>query len=330
MIDPSSPFESFSSLSYQFVEESPGSGDEEFLEESRENTSANGWPTAATRNWFMVEMKKGLINHLTYLVSIRLPREDPEEIRGEVGLCIAQWCDKDSFRKFFDSGKYPSRKLLSDYVWRSVTTGMMHRGIDAQLRDRTGAKTQAEVRAGKPAPVSQKLAPNTWKAVTITDESTQERSTEIVDKGLNPEQASIESSNHDACLETAKNILRLRRPRGAVRRVQVLEAAIRGAAKGELEEQLGVSSLRATFLRQEVRDDLREGLKMLETARKVLHMVLDEPYITQTEIVEDLGFTTKEEVKEVKRITQILIRRKLITSKNGSFLGTSAAHNEIF
>ncbi len=329
------PFEGFSSLSCQdevqefwlpleYVDQEEALSVTSGIASAHKKTPTNG----LTKTWLMGELKKGLLDHLTNIVATRLPREERDEILGEVGLCITQWQVKGSFDNLLaEVGHGPSRKNMAEWVFRSMATRLLHRGKDVQLRDRTGARTYAEVKTGQLSMVATQLAPDTWKAITTEDESTAEKTTEIVDRRNTPEQAAELDSHELACLKTAEEILRVKRPRGAVRRIHVLTSALRGAKKMELENELGVSTLRAAFLRQEVRDDLREGLEMIEKARKILREVLDEPCSTKAEIAEVLGYSEK----DVKEATRLLIQKRLITSsKDGALTPTLAAHNESF
>lgn len=337
MLKSPAPFASFCATSFN---EDSTEIDQDLWEDASPSTIEVGSPkpktNGATRAWLSVELKRDLVNSLTYMVHARLPREEWDEINGEVGLCIAQWCVKGSFDKVLadTEGKGPNWKTMAEFVFRSMSTRMLHRGKDLQLRDRTGARTQTEVRAGKANPAATKLAPDTWSACRVKendgDGSFSDKvgqSFDIVDQHFNPEQSAASKSHVTDCLDTAKEILKVKRPRGADRRVKVLEAVLRGAAKGVIEDELGVSDLRAAFLRQEVRDDLRDGLEMIARAKKILEFVLDEPGSTKEEICQDLNFTPE----QVSGATRILMTKRLLTmSPLGCLNPTRAAHNEDF
>jgi len=258
-------------------------------------------PTA-TAIWLNEQISKNLIDRLANTVKARYPIEDIEDVRGEVHLRIAHWAAKGSFDDHIAEGHPPTVSRMAAWVGNRVKSTLGRRGQDALWRQMRGSRTESEYRREEVHPDS--VRPDQVYTVgidTVDDEGTVQRV--IIDP------KSLDTSDDDAPDEMAvrdalRLIIRASRPNAFQRYIRVLESMVADASRGDIAAQDGCTTSRAGKLTARVREDLRVAAwSTVSDARKILRYIVEEPYITHSEILEDLRMCPEDVDRAMRLLT---------------------------
>jgi hypothetical protein len=250
-----------------------------------------------------------LIPRLTRTVCKRYPIEDSDDVTSMVGLLIAHWGANGSFDAHLAMDKPPSISRMAAWVGNRIKSALGRRGQDALWRQMRGSRTESEFRSGTAHPDSLK-AESIYEVAYEGGEDTPGGATVVV-VDPRPHEPDLDT---DHVREALRNVIRASRPAAAQRYIRILEGMIAEDGKQELAAADGCSDLRASKLTQRVRADLREAAEITVTdARKILRYVVDEPFITHVEIVEDLDMETT----DVDRALRLLHLSGYVTESDG-------------
>jgi hypothetical protein len=250
-------------------------------------------PTAV---WLNEQIDKSMIPRLVRTVRARYPVEEDEDVLGMVHLMIAHWGFVGSFDAHLAEGKAPSITRMAGWVGNRVKSALGRRGQDALWRQMRGSRTESEYRKGDVHPES--VRPTTTYEVAYEggDDDPGGAVRVVVDPRSQEPDLDTERIR-----EALRNVIRCSRPGAAKRYVRILEGMIAEDGKQELAAADGCSDLRAGKLTQRVRADLREAATItVADARRVLRYVVDEPFITFSEIVEDLDMAEDEADRAIR------------------------------
>ena len=256
-----------------------------------------------TSVWLNEQIAKGLIDRLTHTVRNRYPIEDIEDVRSEVHLRIAHWCHKGSFDAHLAENHPPTISRMSAWVGNRIKSALGRRGQDALWREMRGSRTEVEYRKEEVHPES--LAPYQAYQVGLEGGDGDPKSVQrVIIDPRSLEDAYSEAPDAMSIHDAFKLVIRTSRPNAAQRYIRILEGMVADVSRGEIASSDGCTPSRAGKLTARVREDLRTAcFSTISDARKVLRYVVEEPYITHGEIIEDLRMESGDVDRAMRLLT---------------------------
>lgn len=257
----------------------------------------NRWAPPAepttTGKWFVAQIRdKRLDRKVAALLKRKFSQESYEDLLSETREWFVRWSNRGTCDEYIEKGKPPTVTVLTIWLSGKITCRLYKEGKDALQREKKGVRTQFELRTGQETGkdyvredtlIVDTTAPG---AIWVLEGDGESRRREFVQPELDEDLGSLFD---DRELAVARDIVRAARQRAGDRYARIFDhLVVDGKSRKDAAALEGVSELRITHLFQKVRDDLRQGPRMLEIAMQVLKLISDEPFSTMAELEEDL------------------------------------------
>lgn len=296
-----------------------------------------------TRDFIEEQIKENdLLNRLAYSMKRSYPREDLEDLQSFVGLWLAKWAADGECDKYIEAGKPPKVGVFLFWLKQKHTHALNRGGQDALLREFKGVRTGLEVRRRREGSLEDYIHPDSRKAVLEVRQVYESvrgsgktsgtiRRIDFTRAGMDPESVIMTAAeNQEAYLEErqslARDLIRVQRGKAADRYARVFDLYSKGASAQEVASAEELTEKAAKHLIDRVRSYIKCAPEILSLSLRVLRLISQEPYSTETEIFEDLSA----DGKKVGQALNLLVTRGLVQEAQGrSFAATSCGSDAL-
>lgn len=247
------------------------------------------------RDWFNSQNQKKLLNNMASALHRRYPMEEFDDCLSMVGLCVSRWLEEGNLDKKIEERGDMSVTLLNGWVRRRHLNSVNGKGKEPLFRMR-GARTKEEKtsiwRDGNESGMhSDAIQASEWETAIAGCEDDDLFEFEVVSNSKSPEQEVSFATELRILKNANAAAVEASWPGASDRYLSVLNTLEEGGDRVDIASSESCSVARAGHLACRVRGVLR---KTTELTPSIMEAIRQEPWITTSELAEDLGVGEKQ------------------------------------